>query len=74
MKLFTAVVVLAMAAHRVTPIELSVENSCDFTIWLATTPNFGQEPLPGGNAKVDPGQKFVYQVERFYTELAIQYL
>ena len=62
MKFYAAVMVLAMTTQRVTPIELSVENSCDFTIWLATTPNFGQQPLPGGNARVDPGQKYVYQI------------
>ena len=69
MKVFAAILVLAVAAQRATPIELSVENSCDFSIWLATTPNFGEEPLPGGNVKVDPGQTYVYQVPTFYSLL-----
>ena len=65
MKSFAALVVLALSAQTVTPIELSVENSCGYTIWLATTPNFGQQPLPGGSVRVEPGQKHVYQVFEF---------
>ena len=65
MKSLAALVVLALSAQTVTPIELSVENSCGYTIWLATTPNFGQQPLPGGSIRVESGQKHVYQVFEF---------
>ena len=53
---------LAVTIPKVFLLELSVENSCGHTVWLATTPNFGQDPLPGGNIKVDPGQRYVYQI------------
>ncbi len=55
-------VILAALVPQVLLIELSVVNSCGYPIWLATTPNFGEQPLPDGNVRVEQGQKYVYQV------------
>lgn len=43
-------------------VELSVFNNCPYSTWLATTPNNGVNPLPGGTVRLDPGQRYTYQI------------
>ena len=62
MKACQALLIFSLLIPNAFLIELNVQNTCSFPIWLATTPNFGQESLPGDNAKVDPGQRHIFQV------------
>ena len=63
---FLHALILLVIAPQVFMLELTVLNQCDETIWLATTPNFGEEPLPGGQSiKEDQGQTHVYTVKHF---------
>jgi len=43
-------------------VELSVQNSCPYTVWLATGPNSGLEPLPGGSVQLNSGATHTYQI------------
>lgn len=56
------VLVLALALPQAFLLELSVQNSCSHTVWLATTPNSDHQPLPGGSIRVEPGATHVYQI------------
>jgi len=61
-----AVYALALMAAITIPaasaVELTVTNNCPYTIWLATTPNFGIEPLPDGTVELATSRRYVYQI------------
>ena len=44
------------------PLQLSVKNNCPYPTWLATTPNAGQQPLPGGTIRLNSGQSYTYNI------------
>ncbi len=56
------IVLSTLIVRPVEGVELSVSSKCGFPIWLATTPNSGLDPLPGGSVRVDTGQTHTYQV------------
>ena len=47
-------------------IDLKVDNNCPFPIWLATLPNFGQNPLPDGVRQLNTGASYTYNVNIFW--------
>ncbi len=59
---FTLISGLCQLLRGVEGVELSVKSNCAFPIWLATTPNSNQAPLPGGSIRVNSGQTHTYQV------------
>ena len=57
--------VLLMTLGFAYAIDLKVDNNCPFPIWLATLPNFGQNPLPDGVRQLNTGASYTYNVNIF---------
>ena len=58
----TTVMLAMMAISAISALELTVQNNCAFTTWLATTPNFQIDPLPDGTVQLNSGQRYVYNI------------
>lgn len=43
-------------------VDLQVRNNCGFPIWLATLPNYGQNPLPDGTVQLNTGASHTFNV------------
>ena len=67
-------VLLVQVGVPVLGVELSVTSRCSFPIWLATAPNTGNGPLPGGSIRLDSGQKHTYQVPTWMLYFHLKYL
>ena len=59
---FCSWLLLASLIAASSAVELSVVNNCPYSVWLATTPNFGIDPLPDGVVRLNNGERHIYQI------------